>query len=126
MTRIRRYRKYILPLIFPAVIWLLVNFAINRHTHRLKSGHTITHAHPFNKQNSGNKTTPFHSHTDIDILFLELITGILLIVSWGISLAIRKQAAFHKIIPQNSVNTPSRIHLIPEKRGPPVPPQFKF
>jgi hypothetical protein len=76
MNCFRKYSKYFLILIFPAICWLFINSFINGHYHKLSNGEIIYHCHPF-KHNNKNNTSPFenHHHTKSEFFILAQISN---------------------------------------------------
>ncbi len=77
MAILRKYRNYVLAVIYPAVIFLFLNSAINGHYHRLADGKIIYHAHPFNKK--AESSVPFnsnHHHSKLQLTIISLVTKV--------------------------------------------------
>jgi hypothetical protein len=74
---LRKIRKIILVILLPAVLLLLANSVLNRHNHFIH-GFLYSHAHPF--QNSGGPEPVKHTHTDFELLVLDLLSNLELIV----------------------------------------------
>lgn len=68
-----------------AVLLIAYNTATNGHYHITESGFILWHAHP-HSDNSGHVPIKSHSHTDFELLFLQMLTNLLLaiIVFFGI------------------------------------------
>lgn len=71
----RHHSKYIIILLFPAISWLFINFAINGHYHKLSNGEIIYHCHPY--KHDKNKNSPFenHHHTESECLVIAQISN---------------------------------------------------
>jgi hypothetical protein len=81
MHYFRKLDKYLLILLFPALSWLFINNSINGHSHRLKSGYIIYHAHPYKKDNTGKSPFQSHNHSNRELFLLDLISNILFILA---------------------------------------------
>ena len=120
MRYFRKYGKYFLIIIFPAICWLFINNSINRHSHQLKSGYIIYHAHPYQKENTNNSPFQSHHHSDFELLFLDLISNIVVLLGASFSVAI-----FLILIKEIKVQTTQTFsyldpYTIQRYRGPPV------
>ena len=75
MGTIRKYKYFILLIIVPVLLLFITNSLINRHNHLVR-GYVFSHAHPFKKE-PDNQQYPFHSHTDAELVILDLLSGII-------------------------------------------------
>lgn len=119
MRYFRKYYSYFLLSIFPAICWLFLNNAVNRHFHQLQSGHVITHAHPYHKENTDKSPFQSHHHSDFELLILDLISNPVVLIG-----AISSIALFLTLIKE--ITKPiAHVALYPEPytlqnyRGPP-------
>lgn len=78
MGILRKYKNLILLVTVPVLLLFMSNSLINRHSHLVK-GYTYSHAHPFDK-NKGSTGHPFHTHTDAELQFLDLVSDIDILV----------------------------------------------
>ena len=70
MTGLRKISRILIPLFLVVVVCFLTNATLNQHYHKLSSGLVIKHAHPFNKESTGQ---PFqeHRHSSSDLILLD-------------------------------------------------------
>ena len=70
MTGLRKISRILIPLFLVVVVCFLTNATINQHYHKLSSGLVIKHAHPFNKESTGQ---PFqeHRHSSSELILLD-------------------------------------------------------
>jgi len=105
-------------ILLPAVLILLANSILNRHNHIIH-GYLYSHAHPFQKE-AGSEPVK-HTHTDIELLILDLLSSLEVIV--GISLIVLSASEkLLKLLP-----APAGITIATElaRLGPPrAPPVF--
>ncbi|MBN1388122.1 MAG: hypothetical protein JW965_06720 [Bacteroidales bacterium] len=78
MGTLRKYRYFVLLIVVPVLLLFISNSVINRHSHLVR-GYVFYHAHPFNKE-QGNNQNPLHSHTDAELIILDLISDIDMLV----------------------------------------------
>jgi hypothetical protein len=83
MGTIRKYKYFIFLITFPVLLLFISNSLLNRHNHLVR-GYVFTHAHPFKKE-PDNKQYPFHSHTDAELVILDLLRGIDILVLFILS-----------------------------------------
>jgi len=69
--KILRFLSYLL---LPAVTWLFINAAVNRHTHFLSDGNFISHAHPYKTVPTDQVPFKSHHHSKAEILLFSLLT----------------------------------------------------
>jgi len=81
MYHLRKFRRYGLIIIFPFVCWLFINNMANRHSHQLKAGYIITHAHPYEKDHTNKSPFQSHHHTSHEFFILDLISNVIVILS---------------------------------------------
>jgi hypothetical protein len=62
--------RYIFLLLVPAVTWLFMNAAVNRHDHYMSDGYVISHAHPYEKTPADPLQSHQHSGTELFLLSL--------------------------------------------------------
>jgi len=74
MHGINNRLKHLSLFLLPALVWLITNSTINTHTHILTVGIEISHAHPYNKNTSQTNPYPGHQHTRGELIFLDLIS----------------------------------------------------
>ncbi|MDZ7739954.1 MAG: hypothetical protein U5K32_12995 [Bacteroidales bacterium] len=79
MSKIRKYKYFILLVTVPVLLLFITNSLVNRHNHLIK-GYEYSHAHPFDKQESGNQPYPLHGHTDAELVTLDLLSNIIILV----------------------------------------------
>ena len=79
MSKIRKYKYFILLVTVPLLLLFITNSLVNRHNHLIK-GYEYSHAHPFDKQESGNQPYPLHGHTDAELVTLDLLSNIEILV----------------------------------------------
>lgn len=74
LSHIRKMARIIIPVFLIVVIFFLTNETINQHFHKLSSGQVVKHAHPFERDSTGN---PFqeHHHSSSELLLLEFMSG---------------------------------------------------
>jgi hypothetical protein len=75
--------KHLSLLFLPALIWLFTNATINTHTHILNNGIRISHAHPFEKNNTKPNQYPGHNHTKNELILLDLISHPLTLLTFA-------------------------------------------
>jgi hypothetical protein len=75
MRYFRKYIKYFLITVFPAICWLFLNNAINRHFHQLHSGQVIMHSHPYQKEDIDKSPFKSHHHSDFELFILDIISN---------------------------------------------------
>lgn len=80
-----KYRKQSAALLLFLTILLISNTAFNRHVHYYK-GHTISHAHPYEKTDEGSQPVKSHHHSDADFFIIDLITNLQVIAGFIIYL----------------------------------------
>jgi hypothetical protein len=70
MTGLRKISRILIPLFLVIVVCFLTNATLNQHYHKLSSGLVIKHAHPFNKESTGQ---PFqeHRHSSSELILLD-------------------------------------------------------
>ena len=70
MTGLRKISRILIPLFLMVVVCFLTNASLNQHYHKLSSGLVIKHAHPFNKESTGQ---PFqeHRHSSSELILLD-------------------------------------------------------
>ncbi|MCU0473777.1 MAG: hypothetical protein MUC93_10500 [Bacteroidales bacterium] len=70
MLPVRNIARIIVPVLLAVTLCFLTNTTINQHFHKLSSGIVIKHAHPFDKENTGN---PFqkHQHSSSELVLLD-------------------------------------------------------
>ncbi len=78
MSKIRKYKYFILLVTVPLLLLFITNSLVNRHDHLIK-GYKYSHAHPFDKQESGNQPYPLHGHTDAELVALDLLSNIIIV-----------------------------------------------
>ena len=118
MGTIRKYKYFILLITVPVLLLFISNSLLNRHNHLVR-GYVFTHAHPFNKE-PDNKQYPFHSHTDAELVILDLLSHIDMLVFF-ISVSICVLMEINKSLPLISPEIqagPAMPSYSP--RGPPV------
>ena len=81
MHHFRKFSRYGLILLFPLVCWLFINNTANRHSHQLKAGNIITHAHPYERNHTNKSPLQSHHHSDHEFFILDLISNIIVIIS---------------------------------------------
>ncbi len=81
MHYVRRYGKYFLIIIFPAICWLLTNSIINGHYHKLDNGEIIYHCHPFKHNKNNNSPFEDHHHTESEFYIIAQISNPIFILS---------------------------------------------
>ncbi len=75
MSKIRKYKYFILLVTVPLLLLFITNSLVNRHNHLIK-GYNFSHAHPFDRQESGKPQYPMHGHTDAELVTLDLLSNI--------------------------------------------------
>ncbi len=120
MHYFRKYGKYFLAAIFPAICWLIVNYAINRHCHQLSSGDIITHAHPYQKEDTNNSPFKSHHHSGFEILILDLISNILVLSGISFSYAFFQILIREIKVQAIQILSYSEPYTLQNYRGPPV------
>ena len=78
MRFLRKYKHFILLVTIPVLMLFMSNSLMNRHSHLVR-GYVYSHAHPL-KNGPVDKQHPFHSHTDAELLFLDLLGNIDLLI----------------------------------------------
>ena len=120
MQFIRRYRKFILIILFPAICWLFINNHINRHSHQLKSGYIIYHAHPYEKDNTGKLPFQSHHHSNNELFILDLISNVLFVLAILFSLNVFKKLIREIKILSRHISPCLETYTSQNYRGPPV------
>jgi len=71
---LRKISGTVIPIFLLVVLCSLANATANQHFHRLSTGITVKHAHPFDR---GQEGTPFqeHHHTSSELLILDQISN---------------------------------------------------
>lgn len=74
MSLLRKLSGTVIPIFLLVVLCSLANATVNQHFHRLSTGITVKHAHPFDR---GQDSTPFqeHHHTSAELLILDQISN---------------------------------------------------
>ena len=105
-------------ILLPAVLLLLANSVLNRHNHIIH-GYLYSHAHPF--QNTSGTDPIKHTHTDIELLVLDLLSNLEVIAGiCFISLLVFGRVLKQVLHP--ACNTSGKELILP---GPPrAPPVF--
>ena len=80
-----KYRQHFAVLLFLLTSLLIANTAFNRHSHLYK-GYAISHAHPYDKNDSNPLPVKSHHHSDAEFIILNLITNLQVITSLTIYL----------------------------------------
>jgi hypothetical protein len=113
----RKIRKTTLVILLPAVLLLLANSILNRHNHLIQ-GYLYSHAHPYHK---GESTVPVtHTHTDIELVVLDLLTGIEVITVISLIFLTVSLILLRSILtPSGNLTDNLLIHIGPP-RAPPV------
>lgn len=101
MELIKKYQKFILVILFPALCWLFFNAVYNRHFHELSSGIIISHAHPYDKTQDCSSPYASHSHTEDEFLLYDIISDTILFILLGGFLAVLLYELFFKKICYN-------------------------
>ena len=70
-----KIQKIIAVILLFAIVLLFENSVINWHYHVLPNGEVICHAHPYKKQHNDTSQDNSHSHSDKDLIILQLITN---------------------------------------------------
>jgi len=78
MGIIRKYKHFILLIIFPVLLLFITNSLINRHNHHIR-GYEFSHAHPFTQEGE-SRDYPLHKHTDAELVMLNLLGDISFLV----------------------------------------------
>ena len=118
MRFLRRYRKPILILVFPAFLIMLGNSTLNMHNHMVK-GYLWSHAHPFNKESS---KTPYksHLHTDFELLILDLLSKLEVLITYAFCITLLTLEAARIFAGTNTGSPVEQAVLLQCPRGPPV------
>jgi len=74
----RKYKYLILLVTVPVLLLFMSNSLMNRHSHHVR-GYTYSHAHPIKKE-PADQNLPFHSHTDAELIILQLLDNIDILV----------------------------------------------
>jgi hypothetical protein len=72
-----KFSRYLILIMFPAVVWLFTNTIVNRHIHVLSGGYIIVHAHPYAKTQTDPKDPNPHKHTPKELFLLDLFFTII-------------------------------------------------
>ena len=122
MDNINRYIKIFVLILIPALCWLSFNSIYYRHLHKLSTGLTISHAHPFDKAEDCS-SSPFasHNHTEDEYVLYDIISDTLLLI---VIAAFASILFFEKLINKfllliKERFTKSYFYLLQEYRGPP-------
>lgn len=78
MGLMRKYKHFILLITVPVLLLFMSNSIMNRHSHLVR-GYIYYHAHPF-KSEPSSQNYPLHSHTDAELLVLDLLGNVELII----------------------------------------------
>lgn len=81
MHHFRKFSRYGLIILFPLICWLFINNTANRHSHQLKAGYIITHAHPYERNHTDKSPFQSHNHSDHELFILDLISNAVVILS---------------------------------------------
>ena len=66
-----------------------LNSALYTHSHKLKDGTTVVHAHPYNSQNETGKQ---HSHSNEELIVLQIFSQIFAFIIFILFILILNQA----------------------------------
>jgi hypothetical protein len=107
-------------LLLPAFVWLIYNYSVNWHLHYLDSGWTVTHAHPFDKNDAPVSNTPSHHHNGSQLLILDQVFQLLTLALVLICISeIFRRVVSHKSDEEIKKQILAFQHCIPPLRGPP-------
>lgn len=120
MQYLRRYGKSILILLFPAICWLFINNAINRHSHLLTSGDIVSHAHPYQKEDTNKSPFQSHHHSGSELIILNLVSNILVILCIPFIINFSKKFLKEIITKPGSIPICLNTYTSQNYRGPPV------
>ena len=80
--------KHLCLLFLPGLIWLFTNATINTHSHVLYNGIKISHAHPYDKNNTRPNQFPHHNHTKGELILLDLVSHPLILLVFGVAISV--------------------------------------
>ena len=81
MGVIRKTGKFWLVLILPAIVWLIINSAVNGHYHKLQNGKIIHHCHPYKHNENNNSPFEDHHHSNAEYYIIDLISNTIVLLS---------------------------------------------
>ena len=105
MRFFRKIKILILILLIPAISWVIINAAINLHSH-LVNGYVITHAHPFFKDVKNKSPYQSHKHTAFAFFILDQISNPVFLISLFLIIS------FSKIILKTKINTETSYFVL--------------
>ena len=120
MHHFRKPGIYGLILLFPLVCWLFINNTANRHSHRLKAGNVITHAHPYDRNHTNKSPFQSHNHSDHELFILDLISNIAVILSIPLFISYFKKLLVEFKIQHKDISPYLSNYNVQKYRAPPV------
>jgi hypothetical protein len=105
----------------PLLLLFFFNRIANWHYHLLPNGQIIEHSHPYSK--SANNNTPYqnHSHTQLEIIVLNILTtlsGFLIFLFVMLQGIIKRDSTSLLFVPNKAYLTSPFLQCHP-RRGPP-------